>query len=363
MQSYAELINQKDHDNGIGWFTREHPFQSWKSVEWTALEYDFDLNNPLEVLWARLITNNVVGGRNSLNHPLLTSETLNGLALNSQIICETGCYDLYRTDKCESCQSKELLIAYSERFIARRTKSYGFATRYGFEYQDLKQTARLGLLKALKTWEVDGGMDFLGWSKYSVNQEMRSMITNDGLLMRIPYQKRILQSKLPTIRQELKEELGYDPSYAEMSYYIRLHEYDKGCQTKLIPPEEIAFLENFHLSSLNEKVAWDESEEVEIIDLVPGKTKDPADVTANKDLLEKLLSPLSKIEEIVIRNYHKAELGSLNAEEVADMLPSSPYTGKKYNKNSISAIFDRATLRMKFEAKNLGFNSPAECLE
>ena len=362
MLSVDNLFERNDYE-GITWDTYYHPDQDWEIVDNSIWEYNLDRTNPYHILWARLFANNVDGIKNANAHPLLSSETMNDLAADAQILCDTGCYDRARGDKCGSCESKALLVAYSQRFVSKQVKTYIFGLNFGFDYQDLKQAGNLGLLKAIETWEIDGGMDFLGWSKYSIKQELRAMITNDGMLLRIPAAKRILQSKLPKIREELTAELGYNPSYTEMSVYIRCQDYDKGCQTKLIPPEEIAFLENFQFGSLNMKINTEDDEELELQDVIEGKAEDPAKTVATTDLVERLLGSLSENEEIVVRNFKESPLGKSTAKEVAELLPPSPRTGEAYTEASVSSMWDRAKNRMYFEAINLGFKTLGECLE
>ena len=362
MLSYNEIIDKND-DQGIGWDTYDHPSQCWETVSYAAMEHRLDTTNIYERLWARLFANNVFGMKNANAHPLLTIEVMNDLAADAQIICRTGCEDAARGDKCGSCESKDLLVAYSQRFVSKQVRTYIWGLKFGFDYQDLKQSGFLGLLRSLETWEIGEGMDFLGWSKYYIKQEMRNLITNDGLLLRVPFAKRILQSKLPKIREELTRELGYDPSYSEMSVYIRVQGYDKGCQTNLIPPQELAFLENLSFSSLNVKIDDEDSESIEFQDIIESNVEDPAKTVAREDLIEKLLSSLSENEELVVKNFQESPLGNLSAKKVTELLPPSPRTGKPYNESSVSAMWDRAKDRMYFQAIKLGFRSLGECLE
>ena len=299
-----------------------------------------DLDDPYQLLWILL----EYSGASSKPwmHLIIDPKAINDLALDAQMGNE---------------ESRELLVLYLYRTVAKVSGRFSWAReRFSFDKADLIHQGILGIYKALDRWSLEERADFPHWCEQWIFQEIKYMVSDEGSLIRIPYNKRILQSKLPKIREELESELGRKASYEEMAWFIRAEGHDHGLKN-MMDGREIAMLETQQISSLNIVVNEDEFDYVEVQDLIPDdgsnlltKKIDPIRQLECKDLLDVLMDKLDDTERFVVMNYQKGEIGNLKAAEVASELAEYEMTSVEYTQAAISQIFERACIKMRFAA-------------
>ena len=302
-----------------------------------------DLDDPYQLLWILL----EYSGASSKPwmHLVIDPEAMNDLALDAQMGNE---------------ESRELLVLYLYRTVAKVSARFSWAQeRFCFEKADLIHQGILGIYKALDRWSLEERADFPYWCEKWIFQEIKYMVADEGSLLRIPYNKRVLQSKLPKIREELEAELERKASYEEMAWFIRAQGYDDGLKN-MMDGREIAMLEAQQITSLNEVINDDEFDYVEVQDLIPDdgsnlltKKIDPIRQLECRDLLEALMDKLDDTERFIVMNYQKGEIGNLTLAEVAIELADYEMTGVTYTQSWISQIFDRACMKMRFAAKEM----------
>ena len=302
-----------------------------------------DLDDPYQLLWILL----EYSGASSKPwmHLIIDPKAVNDLALDAQMGNE---------------ESRELLVLYLYRTVAKVAARFSWAReRFCLERADLIHEGILGIYNALEKWSLEERADFPYWSEQWIFAAIQNMVTEKEPLMKIPHHKRILQSKLPKIREELEAELERKASYEEMAWYIRAQGYDIGIQ-KMMDGRELAILDSEQITSLNQVLNDDEFEYTEVQDLIPDdgsnlltSKSDPIKAMECRDLLEVLMDHLDDTERFIVMNYDKGELGKLKAEEVATELADRDMTGVIYTNSWISQIFDRACMKMRLAAKEM----------
>ena len=303
-----------------------------------------DLDDPYELLW--LLLEYSGASSKPWMHLVIDPKAMNDLALDAQMGSE---------------ESRELLVLYLYRTVAKVSARFSWAReRFCLDRADLIHQGILGIYKALDKWSIEERADFPYWCEQWIFQEIKVMVTEQEPLMQIPHNKRILQSKLPKIRKELEDELGRHASYEEMAWFIRAEGHDIGIQKMMTGPE-IAMLESERITSLNQVVNDDEFDYAEVQDLIPddgsnllASKVDPIKRLECRDLIDVLIDVLDDTERFIVENYDRGDLGKLKAEEVAAELADRDMTGVIYTNSWISQIFDRACMKMRFAAYEMG---------
>ena len=301
-----------------------------------------DIDDPYELLW--ILLHYTGAFLKPWLHPVIDPKAANDLALDAQMGSE---------------ESRELLVLYLYRTVAKVSARFSWAQqRFCLEKSDLIHQGIFGIYKALDKWSIEERADFPYWCEKWVFAEIKTMVTDQEPMLRIPHNKRILQSKLPKIRKDLEDELGRAASYQEMAWFIRAEGYDEGLK-KMMTGQEIAMLEAEQVTSLNVVVNEDEFDYVEVQDLIPDGSNlleskiDPIKQLEYRDLLEALMDKLDDTERFVVMNYQKGEIGNLKASEVATELADYEMTSVTYTQAAISQIFERACIKMRFAAKEM----------
>jgi RNA polymerase sigma-B factor len=100
--------------------------------------------------------------------------------------------------------------------IARR-----FAHR-GETLDDLKQVARLGLIKAVKRFDVDTGSEFLPFAVPTIFGEVRRHFRDHGWSVRVPRRLQELHLRIGVATAELSQRLGHAPTATELAEELGL---------------------------------------------------------------------------------------------------------------------------------------------
>ena len=322
-------------------------------IESIAAKYNLNVENYTDAHWAELyfVGWQLITGSEGFfascqwKIPYLTYEQINEFAIDAQMGDE---------------DAKELLVIYSSRMVRKVVNDFRWAFGRGLEMMDLYQAGVMGLLISLDSWDSERSVDFLGWSKWRVYAEVTKLITRDGPMIRLPREWQELKGKLPRLRAELEAELGESASYEELAEYAFL----QGALKRPSVAQRIEFLENHHIHSSNQLIYEDneDDEEVEEQDLYESTEPDPADVVANQDLAERLLSVLEPEERLIVENAVEG-MGQLTFKEIAqDLLEPSQKTGKPLLSDTVGNRFHKAVLKMKLEVINLDID-PDTALE
>ena len=94
------------------------------------------------------------------------------------------------------------------------------ARRYqhrGVEFDDLQQLARLGLLKAVKRWQPEIGVDFLPFAYPTILGEMKRYFRDHGTTIRVPRGLRDRYTEVQSVTEELEQRLGHAAKESELA--------------------------------------------------------------------------------------------------------------------------------------------------
>ena len=146
------------------------------------------------------------------------------------------------------------ILYHNLRLVLKVARRY---CNFGLEFADLIQEGNIGLLKAIERYDVNKGFKFSTYAMWWIRQAISRAIGNYSKNIRVPIHKMEKLNKFREQVKELKDKLGYDPSYMEIAKYLKI---------KYSEVEE-----NFELlqnpTSLNTKLG--EDEDVELGDLIP----------------------------------------------------------------------------------------------
>lgn len=95
--------------------------------------------------------------------------------------------------------------------IARRYRNRGIS------HDDLEQVARLGLVKAARSYDPSRQNEFLAYAVPTIRGEVRKHFRDQGWMVRPPRRIQELQSRILSAASELTQELGRSPRPSEIA--------------------------------------------------------------------------------------------------------------------------------------------------
>ena len=114
----------------------------------------------------------------------------------------------------------QLSSTVSDLVMAHLSVAHGIARRYrhrGIAADDLEQVARLGLLKAARSYDPAKQADFLAYAVPTIRGEVRKHFRDQGWMVRPPRRVQELQSRILTAAADLTQELGRSPRPSEIA--------------------------------------------------------------------------------------------------------------------------------------------------
>jgi RNA polymerase sigma-B factor len=103
----------------------------------------------------------------------------------------------------------------------------GIASQYrgrGIEYEDLRQVACLGLVKAVHAFRVEVGASFLGFARPTISGEIKRHFRDCVWMVRPPRRVQELQADVRAIETGLGRTLGRTPARAEVARAVGVPE-------------------------------------------------------------------------------------------------------------------------------------------
>jgi RNA polymerase sigma-B factor len=97
------------------------------------------------------------------------------------------------------------------------------ARRYGYTAEpidDLKQVARLGLIKAVARWDPDRGMAFSTFAVPTILGELRRYFRDSTWTVRPPRELQELFLKVKKVREALSQERGREPTVRDIAQHL-----------------------------------------------------------------------------------------------------------------------------------------------
>ncbi|HEY9757630.1 MAG TPA: RNA polymerase sigma factor RpoD/SigA [Oculatellaceae cyanobacterium] len=174
------------------------------------------------------------------------------------------------------------------RLVIKTAKQY---RDRGLSFEDLIQEGNLGLLKAVQRFDPERGFRFSTYAVWWIRQSIVKAISDKAKLVKIPPQmeKEIWRANKAT--EELRKELGREPSFVELSQRLSL------------PVHRLRLMHSIGQEHISLDIpVWSDQDET-LIEVLTADT--PSDEAASQSLLteylEELISCLNCRERDVVR--------------------------------------------------------------
>ena len=234
--------------------------------------------------------------------------------------------------------AREKLVNANLRFVIMVAKKY---QGKGLPLEDLIGEGNIGLLNAVKNFNVEKGYRFITYAVWWIRQSIIKAIHEKGRMIRLPSNKNKELTKIEKTRQVIQNEPGCktDPEVHDIAIFLNM------------PPEKAAELISIsqEVVSLDEPVSkFENSQTIKDLIVDQEQNKSPVENAINNMLKDDVENALSNLEEraaeVIRSRFGLGDTGNLTLKEIGD----------RYNmsRERVRQIEKRAILQLQHSSHN-----------
>ena len=190
---------------------------------------------------------------------------------------------IHSTDPARYEAARTTLIKANLRLVVKIAHDF---KGLGLPLLDLISEGNIGLMRAVEKFDPAKGAKFSSYAAWWIKQSMRRALANQSRTIRIPVQSAGKINKIKTVRMKLAEELGRDPSDAEIAEHLEFSE------------RTVAGLRLADLRTISLHDPIQQGEEGEFQDIIPDRhAMTPDQIIGDIESVFRLMDLLDKLEE------------------------------------------------------------------
>ena len=190
---------------------------------------------------------------------------------------------IHSTDPARHEDARNTLIKANLRLVVKIAHDF---KGLGLPLLDLISEGNIGLMRAVEKFDPEKGAKFSSYAAWWIKQSMRRALANQSRTIRIPVQSAGKINKIKTVRMRLAEELGRDPSDAEIAEHLDFSE-------RTVSGLRLADLRTI---SLHDPIQ--QGEEGEFQDIIPDRhAMTPDQIIGDIESVFRLMDLLDKLED------------------------------------------------------------------
>lgn len=198
----------------------------------------------------------------------------------------------------------------------------------GCEYDDLIQIGSIGLLKAIKKFDVSYNVKFSTYAIPMIIGEIKRFLRDDGII-KVSRNLKEIANKAHMAKEALEKDYGREPTISEIASVLEISKEDLAVALESVQGTE----------SLYETIHQDDGSPILLIDRISCKEGEDIDVIDRLALKEVLSALEPKERQIIMLRYFK----DLTQCQVANMLGMSQVQVSRIEKKIIGKLRQNIT--------------------
>jgi RNA polymerase primary sigma factor len=190
---------------------------------------------------------------------------------------------IHGTNEMAHDEARAVLIKANLRLVVKIAHDF---KGLGLPLLDLISEGNIGLMRAVEKFDPSKGAKFSSYAAWWIKQSMRRALANQSRTIRIPVQSAGKINKIKSVRMKLAEELGREPTDAEIANHLDFSE-------RTVAGLRLADLRTF---SLHDPIQ--QGEDGEFQDIIPDRgAQTPDRILGDVESVDRLLNLLDTLEE------------------------------------------------------------------